>query len=264
MDRDGASVSASSEPRSGARPIAVLAGASGLVGASCAEALAKDGRFDVVAVVRRPLDHAPPGMRMATVDFATLATASTREVLSAAGATTVRDMASSSPLVAAGLCALGTTIKNAGSQAAFRAVDHDAVVGFATWARAAGATRFVVVSSVGADARSSTFYLRVKGETEAALAALGFSRLVVLRPSFLRGHRGERRLGETIAGALFPLLEPVMAGSFRRYRSIEASTVAQAMVSAAASEAPGHFVWEHDEIVRQAAMGAPVLAATVR
>ncbi|HEY0710746.1 MAG TPA: NAD(P)H-binding protein [Polyangia bacterium] len=214
-----------------------------MVGASCADQLVKRG-FATVALVRRPLESSPAGLNSVTVDFGHLSERKPTDLLSAAGL-------GDRPVTAA-LCALGTTIKKAGSQAAFRAVDHDAVIAFATWARAAGATRFVVVSSVGADAGASNFYLRVKGEMEAGLRALGFSRLVILRPSFLKGDRQERRLGESIAGVLFPVVQPLLAGSLRRYRSIDATTVARAMVAAATTDAPPDAVWEHDEIVRAA------------
>lgn len=227
--------------------LAVLAGASGLVGGLCAARLVSGGLFaSTLALVRRPLTNPPPGLKTASIDLTTLSATTPAAILSTAGAT---------PPIGAALCAVGTTIKKAGSQAAFRAVDHDAVVAFATWAKAGGAPCFVVVSSVGADPRASTFYLRVKGEMEASLAALGFPRLVILRPSFLRGHRSDRRVGETIAGAFLPLVDPLLAASLRRYRSIDADTVAAAMVTAATTDAPGHFVWEHDEIVTAGAPG---------
>ena len=101
-------------------------------------------------------------------------------------------------------CCLGTTIKQAGSQAAFRAVDFDAVLAFAQAARAAGVTRFAVVSALGASPRSATFYNRVKGEMEAALRALGFERLVIARPSLLAGDRaalGQPRARRRASGA---------------------------------------------------------------
>ena len=94
-------------------------------------------------------------------------------------------------------------MRQAGSQAAFRAVDFDMVVAFARAAAAAGARRMVTVSSVGADPGSANFYLRIKGEMEAALEALGFERLDIFQPGLLRGPRGgDRRPGERIAIAL--------------------------------------------------------------
>jgi uncharacterized protein YbjT (DUF2867 family) len=134
-------------------------------------------------------------------------------------------------------CCLGTTIKKAGSQEAFRAVDHDAVLAFARAAKRAGVRRFLVVTALGADARSSVFYNRVKGEAEQALQALGFESLVILRPSLLLGDRAESRPGERAAivasRVLGPLLRPF--GS----RPIEARTVARAMTALAQAAPQG-------------------------
>ena len=110
------------------------------------------------------------------------------------------------------VCCLGTTMKQAGSKEAFRAVDYDAVLAFGRAARACGAVRFVLVSSVGADARSGNFYLKTKGEAEDALATLGYAQLTVLRPSFIdnQGARTEFRPGERfvlpLARAVFTLI----------------------------------------------------------
>jgi uncharacterized protein YbjT (DUF2867 family) len=217
----------------------VLAGASGLVGGQCLRrALESPAIAGVVAVSRRALPIVHPKLEVTLVeDFARLADGA-------------------APPASAALCALGTTIKRAGSQPAFRAVDHDAVVAFARWALRAGCRTFVVVSSVGADHRSGTFYLRVKGETEQALATLGFERLVVLRPSLILGARADRRLGEALAMKALPAIGPLLAGRFRRYRAISADTVAAAMLTAAAAAPPGFSVWEHDEIVAHAQASA--------
>jgi uncharacterized protein YbjT (DUF2867 family) len=132
-------------------------------------------------------------------------------------------------------CCLGTTLRAAGSQAAFRAVDHDLVLAFARAAKAAGAERLVVVSSVGADAASKTFYLRVKGETERDLEALRLRSLDILQPSLLLGARREWRALE-LAGQLAGwALGPLLMGNWSRYRPIEASMVAAAMRGAARS-----------------------------
>src|SRR5579864_8116195 len=90
-------------------------------------------------------------------------------------------------------CCLGTTMKNAGSEVAFRAVDHDLVVQFASFAHGIGAERFVFVSSVGANPASKNFYLRVKGETEKVLERLHFRSLDIFQPSVLLGSRRELR-----------------------------------------------------------------------
>lgn len=136
--------------------------------------------------------------------------------------------------------ALGTTIKVAGSQQAFRAVDHDAVLAVARAARAAGARRLGLVSAMGADAHSRVFYSRVKGEAEDAVAALGFETLVLARPSLLIGDRAAMqqptRRGETMAAVLSAALRPLIPAN---YRAIQARDVAHALVAAVARGAPG-------------------------
>ncbi|SKB50753.1 NAD-dependent dehydratase [Sphingopyxis flava] len=144
---------------------------------------------------------------------------------------------------------LGTTIRAAGSQPAFRAVDHDLILSAARGAREGGAARMIVVSSVGASARSRNFYLRTKGETEDGLRALGFDRLDMIRPGLLTGKRpGPARLGEGIAIAAAPLFDALLVGSLRRYRSIPAEIVAKAIVTLASRRESGSYVHENDAI----------------
>ena len=127
--------------------------------------------------------------------------------------------------------ALGTTIKTAGSQAAFRAVDFDAVLAVAQAGRAAGATRLGVVSAMGADSQSSIFYNRVKGDMEAAVAALGYRTVVIARPALLLGDRAaldqSQRAGESLAAKFAPWLSPLLPAN---YRPVEAAQVARALV----------------------------------
>ena len=215
---------------------ALLAGATGLVGGACLEELIASPVFGEVAVLaRRPLARVDAKLRPIVVaEFTKL-----DEVPTAAAD--------------AAFCALGTTIKKAGSQEAFAAVDRDAVAAFGWWARRAGARTFVLVSSVGASSSAGNFYLRIKGEAEEAIAALGYPRFVVLRPSLLLGPRPERRAGEAVAQAAAPLLNPLLLGPLRRYRALDARTVARAMLAAAAGTETGRFVWEHDALTAAAA-----------
>jgi uncharacterized protein YbjT (DUF2867 family) len=149
--------------------------------------------------------------------------------------------------------ALGTTIKQAGSQAAFRAVDHDLVMAAASAAKAAGARHFISVSSVGGSAKSSNFYLRTKGEVEEALRALEFERLDILRPGLLTGERsGPARPGEAIVMVLAPVTDLMLLGSARRYRSVAGAAVARAMVALASKGGSGVHIHEHDSIVQLA------------
>jgi uncharacterized protein YbjT (DUF2867 family) len=147
------------------------------------------------------------------------------------------------------LCALGTTWAQAGSEQAFRAVDHDLVLALARSAKTAGASNFVLVSSVGAALHSRSFYLRVKGEVEAGLAELQLPRLDILRPGLLRGARGrERRLKERLAIAASPLTDVLLRGSLGKYRSIDAAVVAAAALQCSRETAPGTFVHENAQI----------------
>jgi len=208
----------------------LLAGSTGLVGGRAVSHLLGPRAFErVVALVRRE-GEARSGLEPRVVDFGRLE--------------------GEPPVVAAAaVCALGTTIAKAGSPAAFRAVDVDAVVAFARFARRGGAPTFVLVSSVGASARSSNFYLRCKGEAEEAIAGLGFATFVALRPGLLLGDRQESRPAEAIGRALQPLVNPLMLGPLRRYRAVAADAVAAAAARAALDRTPGRFTWEYDAIV---------------
>lgn len=154
---------------------------------------------------------------------------------------------------AAVISALGTTWKKAGRDAeAFRAVDQDLVLAVARAAKAHGVERFVSVSSVGADPHSKTFYLKVKGETDRDLARIGFGRLDVLRPGLLRGSREEMRPAEKLAMLASPLINPLLQGDWRKYRAIEAETVARAALHCAMRPARGRFVHDNEAILRAA------------
>lgn len=186
-----------------------VAGGSGLVGR---ELLAQLRDVPVLALVRRPLQGLPASAwrREASVNFGALPT----------------DL----PAPQRVFIALGTTMAQAGSQAAFRAVDFDAVLAVARAARLAGATHCGVVSALGADAGSGVFYNRVKGEAEQALRALGFERLVIARPSLLDGHRetlGQpHRSGEAWSLRLARPLAPLIP---KAWRPIAADRVARAL-----------------------------------
>lgn len=140
-------------------------------------------------------------------------------------------------------CCLGSTIKQAGSQDAFRAIDHDLVLAFAHRARELGARHLLVVSALGADPRSSVFYNRIKGETEAALQAMDWPQLTIARPSLLLGARQEFRLGERLAA-------PFMRWLPGKYRGIEACTLARALWRLALEEEDGVRVVESADLRR--------------
>ncbi|WP_426245104.1 oxidoreductase [Pseudomonas sp. TWR3-1-1] len=138
-------------------------------------------------------------------------------------------------------CCLGTTIKQAGSEQAFRAVDHDMVVEFGKRAREMGARHLIVVSAIGADPKSSVFYTRVKGEMEQSLRAQGWPQLTLARPSVLIGERVEERPVEKIAATLSKLVPG-------KYHGIEACELARALWRLALEEDNGVRVVESDEL----------------
>ncbi len=149
-------------------------------------------------------------------------------------------------------CCLGTTIKQAGSKEAFRLVDLGIPVEAAYLAHAQGASHYALVSALGANHKSRIFYNRVKGETENALADVGFSSLAIFRPSLLTGDRVEYRRGEVVADAVLSVVKPLLIGPFRKYRPTPASDLARVMVRTAYSPAQGASVYEADAIMARA------------
>lgn len=149
-------------------------------------------------------------------------------------------------------CALGTTIKKAGSEEAFRQVDYEYPRMLAGRAAAAGGARFMLVSSVGASPSSKNFYLRVKGELEEAIGAMPLQAAHFFRPSFLIGERTEKRSGEALGIVLAKAVGVLLQGPLRRYRAIPASTVASAMVAAANLAEQESAVYHYDEMMRLA------------
>ena len=215
-----------------AQRTAVLLGASGLVGGFCLRALVDDPVYDHVTALNRRAPTLPAHRKLAqkVANFEALLPADFQ------GADDI-------------FCALGTTIRKAGSQEAFRRVDIQYPLMAAKAAKQAGATQFVLVSSVGADPASKNFYLRTKGEVERELASVGFGALHIVRPSLLLGKREEFRMAERIMMTVGPAFNLAMIGGLRRYRAISAAVVGKAMVAAARQGKTGTFVYEFDEIV---------------
>ena len=158
------------------------------------------------------------------------------------------------------ICALGTTIRQAGSKAAFRAIDEEAVVSFAAAAKAADVEHFLVVTAVGANPDASVFYSRVKGAAEQRLMELGFKRLDIIRPGLLLGDRTQRRPIEAILQRIAPATDRLMRGKWRRYRSVQAADVAQCLLGLAANSEPGVHTHHFDDIME--ALQSPSQAVT--
>jgi len=213
----------------------VLVGATGLIGrAVMAEAVARPD-IHLVAVARREVPL-PKGARM--------------EMLLSDTEHWPDAIAAGRPHVV--VIALGTTIKAVGGdKQAFRAVDHDLVLESAAAAKASGARQLIVVSSVGAQFASKNFYLSVKGEVEDKLAKLHFVRLDIIRPGLLRGKReGAPRPAERLGMILSPLMDLLMPGGLRKYRSAKATDVARVILSLAGTKQRGRVVHHHDEMRR--------------
>ena len=205
----------------------LLVGATGLVGQTVlAQALSSPRVARVVALTRRPLPTHPK-LENPLVAF---------DALPAEAPWWAVDGV---------ICTLGTTIKKAGSQPAFRLVDHDYPLAVAAHTRRHGAASFALVSSLGADATSRTFYLRTKGETERDLAAMKFPSLTILRPSFIGGTRAERRPAEALALRIFDTASFLLP---RRYRIVPAERIAQTLLAASLATAPGVRTIESEAI----------------
>lgn len=212
-----------------------LVGATGLVGRTLIERAVARTDVRLIGVARREM-KLPYGARM--------------EMLLADPANWADAIAAANAKVL--VCALGTTMKKAGKdEEAFRAVDLALVRACGEAAKAAGIERMIVVSSVGADPMAKNFYLKTKGQMEEALGRLRLRRLDILRPGLLRGARvDDARPLERIAGLLAPLIDPFLNGERRRYRSIRAEVLADAIFALAKEKAGGHFVHEHDGFLR--------------
>lgn len=205
---------------------ALLLGATGLVGSHLLEQLLKDVRYEtVVALTRGPLDRQHPKLRQEIIDFDHPDPAKIRG----------DDL----------FCALGTTLRKAGSQEAQYRIDCTYPFEIGKIARENGVQHYLLVSSIGADAQSSNFYLRTKGDLEEKLKALNFKAFVSARPSFLLGHRKEFRFGEKVGIILaqaFSFLIP------KKYRGIPSSKVAAALIELANRDLSGVHMVESDQL----------------
>ncbi|RLQ90373.1 oxidoreductase [Planomicrobium sp. Y74] len=216
---------------------ALIAGATGLTGSKLVEVLLNHPEYYKITVfVRRPLSIEHPKLEQIKVDYYRL------------------DDYKKHLQVDDVFCCLGTTIKKAGSQKAFRRVDYDYPVALAQLAKSAGAKNFLVVSAMGADSRSNIFYNRVKGQMEDSLKKMELPALHIFRPSLLLGDRKEFRLGEKAASLISPVLSPLLRGGMKKYKPIQAEQVAKAMCAAAQTESDGIQVYPSDRIAEMGSL----------
>jgi uncharacterized protein YbjT (DUF2867 family) len=202
----------------------LVAGWTGLVGGELLEQLEADPTVArIVAIGRRPAPSAPPHISTRVVDY---------DHLDAdAGLFAVDQI----------FCALGTTMKQAGSKDAFRLVDFDYPLKLARMGLSKGARHFLLVSALGANAESRIFYNRVKGELEDTLRTMGYRSVTIVRPSLLVGRRSEFRLMERVG----MVIGEIVPG---RYRPVKARDVARALVVAARADVPGLQIIESEDI----------------
>jgi uncharacterized protein YbjT (DUF2867 family) len=209
---------------------AIVAGATGMIGRECLELLlAHPAYARVIALVRRPLPIEHPKLESRELPF---------EELSRVPPPAADDA----------FCALGTTMRRAGSKEAFRRVDFEYATHFAYWVRGGGAKLMAVVSSVDADEDAGSFYLAVKGDMERGMREQRFPRLAIFRPSVLLGDRGEFRPAEVLMAGVLRAVSPLLRGGWARYRPIAASDVARAMIASAQGSDPGAWIHTYDEI----------------
>jgi uncharacterized protein YbjT (DUF2867 family) len=199
---------------------ALLAGGTGLVGSNVLDLLIAAGT-EVTSLGRRPSGRVASCLTEIDVKF---------------------DQLPELPPADVAICALGTTMKLAGSQEAFARVDYYAVRAFARAALTAGAKHFILVSAVGADPESKIFYSKIKGIAETDASTLPFARLDIMHPGLIIGPRTERRPFEAAMQRIAPIISPLMIGPLDKYCGIRAETVARAIVALTVQTAPGRYI----------------------
>ena len=209
---------------------AAIAGATGLIGTQLLKLLDRSRSIDKVEVFsRKPIRGLSKKSWYHIIDFDKLPESGPKRNIDVA------------------FCCLGTTMKQAGSKEAFRLVDQVYVFNFAKWALDHGAQHFLLVSSMGANPRSSVFYNKVKGEVEDEISSLDFYSTSIFRPSLLLGNRKQKRGGEQFAQKLSRVINPLIPA---KYKGIEDKCVARAMMQVAQNETQGERIILNDEILK--------------
>src|SRR5438105_7904479 len=214
---------------------AVVVGGTGLVGSHLVEELLQDNNFEkVIVLTRRVFGFHHPKLTNIVVDF-----------------DNISGLENSFEKADVIFCTVGTTQKKVqGDEKAYRKVDYDIPVNMAKIGLKKGVNVYILVSSVGADAKAGNFYLRLKGEVEEAISSMSFLSVYILRPSMLLGKRKEFRLGESIGKAVIRSASFLFFGPIRKYHPVKAKEVANAMVSASRERKPGVNFLYYDEMMR--------------
>lgn len=217
--------------------IATIIGASGVTGTYLFNLLLMDKNFETIRIiVRHSVSKAAVNMEVKLIDFENEA------AFKAAidGSETV-------------FCCIGTTQKKVkGNKALYKKIDVDIPVNAARYCKETGCEKFVIVSAVGANSKSSNFYLRLKGVMEEAVKATGIKAIHIMQPSILLGHRNEKRPGERVGKIVMKLFSFLLIGKAQKYKAIHAKVLAQAMVNAAKNNEPGNFTHQYNDIVQLA------------
>ncbi|MCH8233675.1 MAG: NAD-dependent epimerase/dehydratase family protein [Bacteroidetes bacterium] len=212
--------------------IALIAGASGMVGSCLLNLLLGNHNYkSVIVLTRKPLKKMHPKLKEIVISFDHL-----DDVQNELRADHI-------------YCCLGTTMKKAGSREAFRKVDYEYPLNLARVTKHQGASHFLLVSALGADKNSMIFYSRTKGEIEESVSGLNFSSYCVFRPSLILGVRNERRIGEEIGKFIVRVFQFVLVGPLKKYLGVQAESIARAMVFYAKDDEPGMKIIESEEIL---------------
>lgn len=211
---------------------AIIIGGTGLTGSALLQQLLNDDDFKhVISFSRKQIELSHPKLLQHTIDFNQLIN--------------YKDLIKGDVI----FCCMGTTIKTAGSQEAFKKVDLTYPTEFAKIAKQNGVKEFYLQSSIGADSNSTNFYLKTKGETEQIIQHLNFDSFAAFRPSMLLGKRSEFRLGEVVGKAVMQLFSFLFIKKLKRYKAIHVNQVARAMLKQAKLNKSGNFIIENEEMV---------------
>jgi uncharacterized protein YbjT (DUF2867 family) len=209
---------------------ALIIGASGLIGRSCLEEILKDSYYDKVEIfVRRTMGSTNPKLKERIINFDEIKNISEFQADHI-------------------YCCLGTTIKIARTKEAFRKVDYEYVIEAAKLGEKSGSTKFLVISSIGANNKTSNFYLHTKGDMEEDIKKTAIPSIIIFRPSLLTGERNEYRFGEKAGKIFMDLFGFFFIGKLKKYKSIKAADVAKAMIKSAKTDKTGKYIIESDEI----------------
>jgi uncharacterized protein YbjT (DUF2867 family) len=210
---------------------AIIAGATGLIGSKLLTILLNQPEYaEIVILVRRSTGIKHAKLTELVIDYAHL--------------DEYADQINGHAIFSC----LGTTNSKTPDKEVYRKIDHDYPVKLAQLGLKNGVKQYHLVSSIGANAKSSTFYVKLKGETEEAITKVGLKTVHIYQPSLITGDRKEHRLAEKIITPIMKLIDPLLFGSLRKYRSIPAQTIAMAMFKESINNKEGIFIHPSDNI----------------